>query len=783
MARRAWVFALVCALGARVGRCDEALTLEMRTSDRRAIERDTYLYTAVDIPPGAFHVRRFEPVATQDVVHHMLLYGCARGAKAGLDKVIGGMFTSGARVETCEDGTTQALLFGWGKNAPPLHMPDDAGFRVGEGAFKALVLEVHYLETQSSDSTHESGLDVIISPGKPRLSASVLAWASYFELQPKKEEELVMASCAYDKSRTLRAFSFRVHTHERGTSVWLDRLVGGDSYRAVRLMERDPQLPQEFAALSSSEEFTIQSGDVLRVTCKFNTMNETAPVVAGFGASHEMCNMYIMVFSDEPQYLSCLGSNSTRIGTFTIEAGDAATPVTDLTAVRAYEVKKSWPAMGGVGGVQATNDGSYVWMFHRGSNVWENGEDPSKTMKTIAAKTVVRVDLYTGKVDKSFGANAFVMPHGLRIAPDGSMWLTDTALHQVFHYTADGELIRAFGSRGVKANGARGFCAPADVLILEDGSFAVADGYCNQRIARFDANGEYAGDFDFRGLASDVSVAHQLAYAPSRGEIALANRENATVVLFGASSGVRTQDPIDLSEYGKVYGLTYMASSIEGLRGYYALCWRRDGDGRAHLVRLFWPESSTARALTSTPPNIYAWALPSDITTPHVVAVQSSKNGGTDAWGPGLTVHIASTTSGSSGNYRRFWLGSSDPKSRELGVRTHITDPADPADDADDADDDDVRFRASRPDDAASTARRILTTALAACACAGALLAHRAAHRVRIARIANITAFDELDDATLPLPRAAASAPVGDAADLERATPVAPKPIRGAKAD
>ena len=77
MARRAWVFALACAFGARVGRCDEALTLEMRTSDRRAIERDTYLYTSVDIPPGAFHVRRFEPVATQDVVHHMLLYGCA----------------------------------------------------------------------------------------------------------------------------------------------------------------------------------------------------------------------------------------------------------------------------------------------------------------------------------------------------------------------------------------------------------------------------------------------------------------------------------------------------------------------------------------------------------------------------------------------------------------------------------------------------------------------------------------------------------------------------------
>ncbi len=77
-------------------------------------------------------------------------------AALGLDKVVGGMFTSGTRVQTCSDGTSQALLYGWGKNAPPTHMPDDVGFRVGGGAFGALVLEVHYLEKQKSDAVGES---------------------------------------------------------------------------------------------------------------------------------------------------------------------------------------------------------------------------------------------------------------------------------------------------------------------------------------------------------------------------------------------------------------------------------------------------------------------------------------------------------------------------------------------------------------------------------------------------------------------------------------------------
>ena len=639
----------------------------MRTADARAVERDTYLYVAVKTPREAHHVVTFEPRAERQTVHHMLLFGCRDEAARGLDKVVGGMFTSGTRVQTCSDGTSQALLYGWGKNAPPTHMPDDVGFRVGGGAFGALVLEVHYLEKQKSDAVGESGLDVVIAPGTPKKSASVLAWASFFTLPPKKESVEVRATCAYEASRELRAIGFRVHTHERGTNVWLDRLVGGDPNKAVRILERDPQLPQEFERLSEKgTDLTVSAGDTLRVTCSFNTMNETEAVEAGFGASHEMCNMYIMVYSDEPQYMSCLGNNDDSMGAFETEVGDKSERVEDMSELSLSVVRPGgtsdvpWPQIGGVGGIQASSDGAHVWMTNRGSNIWEGGADLGSA-QTIGDDAIVRLNLYSGKVDKSFGGNAHVMPHGVRVAPDGTVWVTDVALHQVFQYSGEtGEIMRSFGRKCEKLAGGEGFCAPADVLVLEDGSFIVADGYgeCANRVARFNAEGTYEGDFNLKEITPDVSVAHQLAYSPVRKEIALADRENSRVILFNyEGSPTRT---VNLSEYGFVYGLTWMGSALEGLKGYYAMCWSRDSQTpKVTLVRIFWLNADTSE------PEHYAWDLTrvggDDLSVPHVLAAQSSKNGGTAAWGPGLTFHVGSTTKTLGANYVRLWLGARPP--------------------------------------------------------------------------------------------------------------------------
>ena len=68
----------------------------------------------------------------------------------------GGMFSDNdgggqPRGAVCAGSDPEPFIFGWGKDAPDLHLPDGIGFRVGAegGGFESLVLEVHYLEAQA----------------------------------------------------------------------------------------------------------------------------------------------------------------------------------------------------------------------------------------------------------------------------------------------------------------------------------------------------------------------------------------------------------------------------------------------------------------------------------------------------------------------------------------------------------------------------------------------------------------------------------------------------------
>ena len=47
------------------------------------------------------------------------------------------------------------------------------------------------------------------------------------------------------------------------------------------------------------------------------------------------------------------------------------------------------------------------------------------------------------------------------------------------------------GVKMIPGNDQRHFCKPTDVAVLADGTFFVADGYCNSRVIRFDAQGNF----------------------------------------------------------------------------------------------------------------------------------------------------------------------------------------------------------------------------------------------------------------------------------------------------
>src|SRR5262245_9406226 len=71
----------------------------------------------------------------------------------------------------------------------------------------------------------------------------------------------------------------------------------------------------------------------------------------------------------------------------------------------------------------------------------------------------------------------FGTEHGMRLGPDGHLWLTDVGRHRVLKATLDGEILLELGTRDSAGCDERTFNAPTDVSFAPDGSVYITDGY------------------------------------------------------------------------------------------------------------------------------------------------------------------------------------------------------------------------------------------------------------------------------------------------------------------
>jgi hypothetical protein len=130
---------------------------------------DAYLCTAVKLPNRALKLIGVESLSDQETVHHMLLFGetvppCTtdtcpclhapgtpiyQGSRPPACMAAGCSAPANtAPVWNCRMAATclnghDAVLYGWGKNAPPVNLPDGVGYSVGKGtAAASMVLQV-----------------------------------------------------------------------------------------------------------------------------------------------------------------------------------------------------------------------------------------------------------------------------------------------------------------------------------------------------------------------------------------------------------------------------------------------------------------------------------------------------------------------------------------------------------------------------------------------------------------------------------------------------------------
>jgi sugar lactone lactonase YvrE len=94
-----------------------------------------------------------------------------------------------------------------------------------------------------------------------------------------------------------------------------------------------------------------------------------------------------------------------------------------------------------------------------------------------------------GKLVDTWGEGIFGHPHGIWMAPDGTLYCTDRDTHTVTHWTQDGELLRTWGTPGQPGAPGEPFNEPTRAMVTASGGLFVSDGYGQRRVHRFAEDG------------------------------------------------------------------------------------------------------------------------------------------------------------------------------------------------------------------------------------------------------------------------------------------------------
>ncbi|KAK6968843.1 alpha-amidating enzyme precursor 2 [Biomphalaria glabrata] len=236
--------------------------------------------------PGAKPNTSCEALANAATAHHMLLYGCD-GEPFSTDSIWN-------CPPICKNGQP-TIMFPWAKNAPPTVMPKGVGLRVGrKTSIKTIVLQVHYAKIlEDLEPADNSGLKLYTTHQKPQYVAGIfLLDSGDFTILLHTNLYPVDISCTFMMDKSIIPFAFRTHAHGLGT------VITGYQYNGTyhEIGKGNPQWPQAFYPVK--EVIEVKPGDALAVRCTYNSSSMDHPVGVGSTGNDEMCNYYIMFYTD-----------------------------------------------------------------------------------------------------------------------------------------------------------------------------------------------------------------------------------------------------------------------------------------------------------------------------------------------------------------------------------------------------------------------------------------------------------------------------------------------------
>jgi DNA-binding beta-propeller fold protein YncE len=158
----------------------------------------------------------------------------------------------------------------------------------------------------------------------------------------------------------------------------------------------------------------------------------------------------------------------------------------------------------------------------------------------IASRTNPPVQCYSqdGKFLRGFGKDVIDSPHHMKIDAKGHVWVADTVLHTLFKFTPEGKLLLTLGIPGEYGEDERRLSQPTDVVLNPQGEIFVSDGYGNNRVVHYDADGKFVKQWGQLGSEpGEFCNPHAIAI-DSSGRLYVADRYNGRVQVFSQDGEV-----------------------------------------------------------------------------------------------------------------------------------------------------------------------------------------------------------------------------------------------------
>src|SRR5499425_1270846 len=173
----------------------------------------------------------------------------------------------------------------------------------------------------------------------------------------------------------------------------------------------------------------------------------------------------------------------------------------------------------------ATNSKGHIFVYHR------------------SAQTRLFEFDQAGNFVKEIGSGyyGFEFAHSVRVDKDDNIWTVDEGTNMVTKFSPAGKVLMVLGRRPPAVLGAQPspagpnapaqkyiFCRPTDVGWDPQGNIFVSDGYCNNRVVKFDKDGRFVAESGSEKAGSEpgqYSLPHGLQ-VDGRGHVWVADRTN-----------------------------------------------------------------------------------------------------------------------------------------------------------------------------------------------------------------------------------------------------------------